>query len=75
MNDFFKRISSRKFLISLFVQVASVIALFYPEQNELLQDGAVKIASLGAMVLSALGYATIEAKLDATENKSIDSEK
>jgi len=66
MEKFLKRISSRKFLTAMAVQIASVVALFCPPEMESeLADGAVRIAALVNMVLAALGYGKIEAAIDS----------
>ncbi len=64
MGSFMQRISSRKFLTALAVQVASVVALFYPQHESAITSAAVRIAALAALTLAALGYAKIEASLD-----------
>ena len=64
MRKFLTRLSSRKFLIALAVQVASVAALFWPGRAELLETTAVRVAALAAMLLAALGYGAIEASVD-----------
>jgi len=65
MRSFLERISSRKFLVALSVQVAAVAALFWPDQAEAYQTAAVRIAALATMLLAALGYGKIEAAIDA----------
>lgn len=72
MKDFLKRISSRKFLTAIAVQIAAVAALFSPEQASEFNDAAVRIAALIAMVLTALGYGCIEASLDGSGDTSSD---
>ena len=70
MRSFLERISSRKFLTALAVQVAAVIALLRPGQADQLTDALVRIAALAAMLLAALGYGRIESALDSgTANK------
>ncbi len=65
MKAFLKRISSRKFLTALAVQVAAVVALFTPADDAgQLEAAAVKIAALAAMVLTAFGYGLIEGSVD-----------
>lgn len=66
MRDFLQRISSRKFLSALAVQVASVLALFWPAQEQTIFTAAVRIAALAVMLLAALGYGSIEAAVDRT---------
>lgn len=65
MRSILQRLSSRKFLLALSVQVAAVAALFAPDHANALQDAAVRIASLAALLLAALGYGRIEAAVDA----------
>lgn len=68
MRSFLQRISSRKFLTALAVQVAAVVALLHPGQEQLLADAAVRIAALVTMLLAALGYGRVEAAVDASAN-------
>jgi hypothetical protein len=70
MRSFLERISSRKFLVALAVQVASVAALFWPSQQQQFNDAAVRIAALAVMLLAALGYGQIESKADAAAANS-----
>lgn len=65
MRSFLKRLSSRKFLTALAVQIASVAALFYPQHESAFNEAAVRIAALVTLLLAALGYAKIEAALDS----------
>jgi len=64
MRPFLERISSRKFLVALAVQVAGVLTLFWPQEQSTLESAAVRIAALLAMLLAALGYGRIEASTD-----------
>ena len=64
MRSFLQRISSRKFLVALAVQIASVTALFYPQQQDEFQTAAIRIAALATLLLAALGYGKIEAAVD-----------
>ncbi|MDY6913155.1 MAG: hypothetical protein SVT52_01670 [Planctomycetota bacterium] len=64
MRSFLQRISSRKFLVALAVQIASVAALFWPDQEQSLQTAAIRIAALATLLLAALGYGKIEAAVD-----------
>ena len=65
MRSFLKRISSRKFLSALAVQIASVAALFWPQHESTLSTSAVRIAALATLLLAAVGYGKIEAEVDA----------
>jgi len=67
MRAFLQRISSRKFLVALAVQTASVAALFWPGQEAEFQTAAVRVAALATMLLAALGYGKIEAAIDANQ--------
>ena len=68
MRSFLQRISSRKFLTALAVQVAAVVALFKPEYDGELQSAAIRIAALATLLLAALGYGKIEAEVDAASS-------
>lgn len=65
MRSFLQRLSSRKFLSALAVQIAAVVALFLPEQADTLHDAALRIAALATLLLAALGYGHIEASVDS----------
>ncbi len=65
MRSFIQRISSRKFLTALAVQVASVAAIFYPQHESSIESTAFRIAALATLLLAALGYGKIEAAVDA----------
>jgi hypothetical protein len=67
VRSFLKRISSRKFLTALAVQAASVLALFYPQEESTLTTAAIRIAALLTMLLAALGYGRIEAAVDSKD--------
>lgn len=69
MNDFLKRVSSRKFLSALAVQIASVVALFSPERANEFNDAAVRIAALLTLLLAGLGYGKVEGYLDQQAQK------
>ena len=72
MRDFLQRISSRKFLTALGVQIASVAAIFYPQHESAITGAAVRIAALVTLLLAAIGYGVIEAALDAgKKNKTL----
>lgn len=64
MRSFLKRISSRKFLTAVAVQVAAVAAVFWPDHEPTIHDAAVRVAALLTLLLAALGYGKIEAALD-----------
>jgi len=65
MRNFLHRISSRKFLTALAVQVASVAVIFYPQHESSIETAALRLAALATLLLAALGYGKIEAGLDA----------
>lgn len=67
MRNFLQRISSRKFLTALVVQAASVVALFYPEQESTIETAALRIAALATLLLAAIGYGKIEAGIDSAK--------
>jgi hypothetical protein len=72
MRSFLERLSSRKFLTAVTVQVASVAALFWPHHESAMTTAAVRIAALMSLLLAALGYGTIEAKLDSSNGPKQD---
>ena len=65
MRSFLQRISSRKFLTALAVQVASVVAIFWPQHESTISGAAIRIAALATLLLAAIGYGSIEAGIDA----------
>ena len=64
MRSFLSRISSRKFLTTLAVEVAALIVLFAPAHERAVVSAAEHIAAIAAMVLAALGYVNAETRLD-----------
>ncbi len=67
MRNFIQRISSRKFLTSLVVQIASVVAIFWPQHESTIEGAALRIAALVTLLLAALGYGRIEAEVDMSQ--------
>jgi hypothetical protein len=68
MRSFLQRISSRKFLTALAVQVASIAAIFWPREESTIETAAVRIAALITLLLAALGYGKIEAGVDSLQS-------
>ena len=64
MRPFLQRISSRKFLMAVAVQVAATAALFWPGQASVIGEAAVRIAALLTLLLAGLGYGKMEAAID-----------
>ena len=64
MNVILKKLSSRKFLTALAVQIVAVIAIFAPEQEAQFTDAAMRITGLVVLLLAALGYGAVEASVD-----------
>ena len=64
MKEFLQRVSSRKFLTALAVQVVAVIAIFNPGQEDAMTDAALRIVGLIVLLLAAIGYGAIEAGVD-----------
>lgn len=58
------RWTSRKFLISLCVQVTAIAVLVWPEHESAIVEAGRSITALVVMLLSGLGYVTAEASLD-----------
>lgn len=67
MRSFLQRISSRKFLAALAVQVASVAAMFWPQEQSTIESAAVRIAALITLLLAGMGYGKIEGDVDASQ--------
>ena len=65
MRGVLERLSSRKFLTAIAVQVAAIAALFWPEHATAASEMVLRIAALATMLLAALGYGSIEAALDS----------
>ena len=68
MRHFLKRISSLKFLTTLAVQVASVVAIFWPQYESTVESVAMRVAGLLILLLAAMGYSKIEADVDLRQN-------
>ena len=68
MRSFLQRISSRKFLVALAVQIASVVALFWPEHESAVETAAIRIVALITLLLAGLGYGKIEASTDSSHS-------
>lgn len=65
MDTFLKRISSRKFLTALAVQVAVVVSMIWrPAFQEEMVEAAAQIAELVILLLAAMGYGKIEGGVD-----------
>ena len=64
MESLLKRLSSRKFLTALAVQIVAVVAIFAPDQEHQMADAAMRIVGLVVLLLAALGYGAIEASVD-----------
>jgi len=63
-RSFLTRISSRKFLTTLAVEVAALVVLCAPSHQNAIMAAAEHVAALAAMVLAALGYVSAESALD-----------
>lgn len=73
MRDFLQRISSRKFLTALSVQIAVIASMIWrPEMEQQWSEAAMKVAELIVLLLVALGYAKIEAAVDASQGSKPD---
>lgn len=69
--DYLAKFTSRKFLVALAAQIGAIVALFHtPETGDAVSDAIVKIGGLIALVLSGIGYAMAEAKVDAQTIKT-----
>lgn len=61
------RWTSRKFITTLAVQVASVLVLIWPGQEEAIMEAARSVAALVVLLLSGLGYVVAEASVDRAD--------
>ncbi len=74
-RSFLSRISSRKFLTTLAVEVAALIVLFAPGQGSTIAAAAEHVAAIAAMVLAALGYVAAEGRLDEAAQRDPSDER
>ena len=58
------RWTSRKFLMTLSVQVAAIAVLFWPEHEAAIVEASRAVTALIVLLLSTLGYVTAEASVD-----------
>lgn len=59
-----RRWTSRKFLVSLSVQLTAIAVLVWPEHESAIVEASRSITALVVLLLSGLGYVTAEASLD-----------
>lgn len=59
-----RRWTSRKFLLSLSVQITAVAVLLWPEHESAIVEVGRSATALIVMLLSGLGYVSAEASLD-----------
>ena len=64
MKTLLTKLSSRKFLTALAVQIVAVVAIFAPQQEQAMTDAAMRITGLVVLLLAALGYGAVEASVD-----------
>ncbi|MEM7627290.1 MAG: hypothetical protein AAF333_16965 [Planctomycetota bacterium] len=58
------RWTSRKFLLSLSVQISAIVVLLWPEHESVIVEAGRSITALVVMLLSGLGYVSAEASID-----------
>ena len=58
------RWSSRKFLLSLSVQISAIAVLLWPEHESVIVEATRSVTALVVLLLSGLGYVTAEASID-----------
>ncbi|MEM9883142.1 MAG: hypothetical protein AAF800_09525 [Planctomycetota bacterium] len=59
-----RRWTSRKFLMSLSVQVTAILVLLWPEHESAIVEAGRSVTALVVLLLSGLGYVAAEASLD-----------
>ena len=67
MNNFWKKITSRKFIVTAITLIAGLVALFVGENNEIIQI----IASALMTIVPTIVYCITEGAIDAASVKSI----
>ena len=61
---YLRRWTSRKFLISIFVQATAVAVLLWPEHESAIVEASRSVTALVVLLLSGLGYVSAEASID-----------
>ena len=61
---------SRKFIIAVSVQVTALIVLLFPMYESDIMQFSQSITSLCVLVLTSLGYITVQGKIDGQESQS-----
>lgn len=59
-----KRFTSRKFIVALIAQIAGLIGLIWPQHAQGVMATADAITSMAVILLTGLGYMTVEAAVD-----------
>lgn len=59
-----KRWTSRKFLLSLSTQIVAILVLLWPSEHEALVEAGESITALVILLLTTLGYVSVEGRLD-----------
>ncbi len=59
-----KRWTSRKFLVSVAVQVTAIAVLLWPEHESAIVEAGRSVTALVVLLLSGLGYVSAEASVD-----------
>ena len=67
---FLTKVTSRKFIAALAVEVAGLVALFDPQVADVTNEIIVRVGALAAMVTVALGYVVSEASIDKAAAKA-----
>lgn len=58
------RFTSRKFLLSLSIQVAAILTLLWPEHEDQIVQAVQSVTALVVLLLGGLGYLASETVLD-----------
>lgn len=67
-----RRWTSRKFLLSLSVQLTAIAVLLWPEHESAIVEVSRSATALVVMLLSGLGYVTAEAAIDRRDRPATD---
>ena len=69
MQDFLRRLASRKFLLALAAFVGAICATFIPQYKDQVVQAVSMIGGSFLAVLIALGYIRAEASIDASDQQ------
>ena len=69
MQDFLRRLASRKFIVAVAAFAAAICATFLPAYEEQVVEAISRIGGAALAVLVAMQYIASEAKIDASDQQ------